>query len=308
MSTDTPKFNEDKKEKTVKYFQPNIIVISGGGSKGIAFVGILKSLQENTTFDIKNVNILSGSSVGGIISTAICLGYTLDEMKKWFLSTDFKKLCPSIYNNDYSQKILPILYKSYSLSNGSEFNEIIKKMFLIKSYDPDTLTFKQLYQITGKLLILSGSNLTSKKCNYFSHIRTPDMKVLTATLITSRIPYVFPHIKYNNSVYVDGHLFDPFPIKGCGKEIIKQNKDKILGIISLSRDKENYIENIKDFTFSIIEGLSYQYMKKSYKKYKKYIIPVTLNVDFFTLNISQIEMNEMFNIGIQSGLTYLQNL
>jgi NTE family protein len=308
MSVDTLKFNENKKEETIKYFQPNILIISGGGSKGIAFVGILKSLQENTTFYIKNVNILSGSSVGGIIATAICLGYTLDEMKEWFLSTDFKQLCPSMYNNDHTQKILPLLYQSYSLSNGSEINEIIKKMFLIKSYDPDTLTFKQLYQLTGKLLILSGSNLTSKKCNYFSHIKTPDMKVLTATLITSRIPYVFPHIKYNNSVYVDGHLFDPFPIKGCGKEIIKQNKDKILGIISLSRDKDKYIKNIKDFTFSIIEGLSYQYMNKSYKKYKKCIIPVTLNVDFFTLNISKIEMNEMFNIGIQSGLTYVKNI
>jgi NTE family protein len=308
MSMDTLNINETKTEKNIKSFQPNILVISGGGSKGIAYIGILTALQENTTFDIKNVNILSGSSIGGIISTAICLGYTLEEMKNWFLSTDFTKLCPSIYNNDYNQKILPLLYKSYSLSSGIEINEIITKLFLFKNYDPNTLTFKQLYEITGKLLILSGSNLTSKKCNYFSHIKTPDMKVLTATLITSRIPYVFPHIKYNNNVYIDGHLFDPFPIKGCGKEIIKQNKEKILGIISISQYKDNYINNIKDFTFSIIEGLSYQYMKKSYKKYKKYIIPITLNVEFFTLNISKLEMNEMFNIGIQSGLLYVKNL
>ena len=304
----TLNINEIKKEENIKSFQPNILVISGGGSKGIAFIGILTALQENTTFNINNINILSGSSVGGIISTAICLGYTVEEMKNWFLSTDFTKLCPSIYNSEYSQKILPLIYKSYSLSSGLEINEIIKKMFSIKNYDPDTLTFKQLYEITGKLLILSGSNLTSKKCNYFSHIKTPDMNVLTATLITSRIPYVFPHIKYNNNVYVDGHLFDPFPIKGCGKELIKQNKEKILGIISLSQDKDNYIKNIKDFTFSIIEGLSYQYMKKSYKKYKKYIIPVILNVDFFTLNISKTEMNELFDIGIKSGLLYIKNL
>ena len=45
MSMDTPNVNEKKTEENIKSFQPNILVISGGGSKGIAFVGILTALQ-----------------------------------------------------------------------------------------------------------------------------------------------------------------------------------------------------------------------------------------------------------------------
>ena len=65
-------------------FQPNILVISGGGPRGIAFVGALTELENKTTFDSSKIKILAGSSIGGIICFALCVGYTLLEMKNWF--------------------------------------------------------------------------------------------------------------------------------------------------------------------------------------------------------------------------------
>jgi len=286
-------------------FQPNILVISGGGPKGMSFVGVLASLQQNTTFSIDKLKILSGSSIGGVICTAICLGYTIEEMKKWFLSTDFSSLCPALYNEDYTHKILPLLYKHYSLSTGFEIKDILTRTFICKNWDTN-ITFKELYEKTSKLLVLSGSNLKGRKCDYFSHINSPDMKVFDALLITTRIPYVFPPIEYNQNMYIDGHVFDPFPIKGCGKENIKQNKGKVLGIISISVNKKEKIENIKDFTFSIIEGLSLQYMKRSSRRYKKYIVQVELDKDFFNLKTTTEEMIEMFEIGKLAGLSYIE--
>ena len=289
-------------------FQPYILVISGGGPKGMSFVGVLDTLQNYTTFCIKKLKILSGSSIGGVICVAICLGYTVEEIKKWFLSTDFTSLCPALYDSSYYYKILPLLSKTYSLSTGVEIKDILIRTFIYKKCDPN-ITFKELYEKTGKCLILTGSNILSRQCEYFSHEKFPDMKVLTALLITTRIPYVFPHIEYNQSLYVDGHLFDPFPIKGCGRSNIKQNKGKILGIISCSTNNNKNIkniENIKDFTFSIIEGLSFQYMKKSLSKYKKCVIQVELDKDFFNLKATKEEMIEMFKTGNLASLSYLK--
>jgi len=140
MSINTP---------NIKY-QPNILVISGGGSKGISFIGALIKLQEVTSLNINNIKILSGSSIGGIICTAICLKYSLQEIKEWFLSTDFSSLCPVLYDENYSSKILPQLYKKFSLSNGTELRNIIIKIFIYKCIDIN-ITFKELYIKTNKL-------------------------------------------------------------------------------------------------------------------------------------------------------------
>lgn len=294
MSKDIPKIQ----------YQPNILVISGGGPKGISFIGALTTLQEKTTFDIQKINILSGSSIGGIISTAICFGYTLKEIKEWFLSTDFSLLCPALYNENYTNKILPLLYKHFSLSDGTEIKNILEKIFIYKSVNIN-ITFKELYDKTNKLLVLSGSNMNSRQADYFSYIKTPTMKIFDALLITSRIPYIFPCITYNDQMYIDGYVYDPFPIKGCGKNIIKENKGKILGIISVTDNNEKKIDNIKQFTFSLIEGLSYQYMKKSTEKYKKNIISINLNTSFFNLQITKNEMINMFETGKQTSLCYI---
>ena len=288
-------------------YQPNILVVSGGGPKGMAFIGALSSLEEKTTFDINKIKILSGSSIGGVICTAICFGYSLQEMKNWFSSVDFSNLCPALYQYNYDKKILPLLYKSYSLSSGDEIKEILTRTFIFKNINVE-ITFKELYDKTGKLLILTGSNLSNKNCDYFSYKTTPTMKVFTALEITTRIPYVFPHIKYNQQIYVDGHLFDPFPIKGCGKKNLKENKGKILGIISQPNKKETEIKNIKDFTFSIIEGLSYQYMKKTIGKYKKYIIPIELETGFFDLKSNPDKMLNFFNIGKETGYLFINKI
>jgi predicted acylesterase/phospholipase RssA len=289
-------------------FQPNILVISGGGSKGIAFVGVLTAFRNKTNFDINKIKILTGSSIGGVICFAICSGYTLDEIKQWFLSTNFSVLCPALYDEKYSQKILPLLYKYYSLGNDDEIKKILINVFIFKKYNYQTLTFEELYKKTGKLLVLSGSNLNLKKCDYFSYIKTPKMKIFDALLITTRIPYIFPYIKYNDYVYVDGHIFDPFPIKGCGKMNIKENKNKIIGIRSVSENTNIKIENIKDFTISIIEGLSHQYTKKIINKYKKHIVSVEIDTDFFNLNINFPKLNEMFNKGLVSGVSYIDSI
>jgi NTE family protein len=291
-------------ENKIEY-QPKILILSGGGPKGIAYVGVLEALYQKTNFDINKLEILSGSSIGGVICFAICLGYTISEMKEWFLLTECSLLCPAIYKNS-SEKILPLLYKYYSLSDGYEITKILINLFLLKKIDEKTYTFEDLYQKTGKLLVITGSNLTLKKCDYFSYLKTPKMKIIDALLITTRIPYIFPYIKYNEYIYVDGHLFDPFPVKGCGKQNIK-NKE-MLGIQLIPFEKTLKIENIKDFTFSIMQGLSHQYIKKIINKYKKKIINIKEDNDFFNINIDICKMKELFNKGFESGVKYVEEL
>ena len=70
-------------------------------------------------------------------------------------------------------------------------------------------------------------------------------------------------------------------------------------------NEEKEINNIKQFTFSLIEGLSYQYMKKSTEKYKNSVVSVKLNTSFFNLKITASELNVMFEMGKIEALQFI---
>ena len=52
------------------------LVLSGGGAKGIAHVGVLKALEEN---DVA-IDYITGTSMGAIIGGLYACGYSPDEM------------------------------------------------------------------------------------------------------------------------------------------------------------------------------------------------------------------------------------
>jgi predicted patatin/cPLA2 family phospholipase len=269
-------------------FQPNMIVISGGASKGISYCGVLNSFEENTSCKVDKIEYLAGSSVGGLICCGICLGYSVKEMKQIFIDIKFDDLL------DNQKKILPMLYNLHSIDDGKKFRSVLAELIIKKDF-PVNITFSQLYEKTKKYLALSGSNINKCRAEYFSHVTTPDMKILTALMITTRIPYFFPKIVHNDDYYVDGELFDPFPIKAFSKKIIKENK--LIGLVC-STHKNDEIKDGWDYTLSMFLGSLYHYKKSSFYKYKKNTI--FMNVK----NISSIP--QMYDYGREAGIKYLR--
>ena len=61
------------------------LVLSGGGSKGIAHIGVIQALEEN---DIP-IDYVAGTSMGAIVGGLYAMGYTPQEMLDLILSRDF---------------------------------------------------------------------------------------------------------------------------------------------------------------------------------------------------------------------------
>jgi len=64
------------------------VVLSGGGAKGIAHVGVLKVLEELKI----PVDYVTGTSIGSIIGGLYALGYTPDEMQELIINTDWNEM------------------------------------------------------------------------------------------------------------------------------------------------------------------------------------------------------------------------
>ena len=69
--------------------QPKIgLVLSGGGAKGLAHIGILKSMEEAGI----TPDYITGTSMGSIIGGLYSIGYSADELKEFALSADWDLL------------------------------------------------------------------------------------------------------------------------------------------------------------------------------------------------------------------------
>ena len=63
------------------------LVLSGGGAKGLAHVGVIRALEENHI----PIDYIAGTSMGAIVGGLYAIGYSPDEMEKLLSSNDFQK-------------------------------------------------------------------------------------------------------------------------------------------------------------------------------------------------------------------------
>ncbi len=73
------------------------LVLSGGGAKGIAHIGIIKALEENNI----PIDYVTGTSMGAIVGSLYAMGYSPDEMIDLILSEDFAKWSRGIVDERY---------------------------------------------------------------------------------------------------------------------------------------------------------------------------------------------------------------
>jgi len=276
----------------------NILVISGGGKKGMAFLGILEGLN----LDLTKLKYLSGSSIGALICASICFGNNIEEMKSFFLNNDLSKLCPVIYDEKSDAKILSSLINKFSVGGDNSMKEEMKKIFGNK-YDYKTLTFKKLFNKSGKELHISGSNISSHLPEYFSYKLTPNMLIYDALLISTRVPLIFPPVEMNGSYYIDGYILDPFPIRCFDKKFLNKNKNNIIGILSLPKQKYGF-DNIFSYLNNIFEAISCQYMIRSMGKFKKNVVTISINGDLLNLKSTKEELLNMFQLGYKKGIKF----
>ncbi|KAA6308151.1 putative NTE family protein, partial [termite gut metagenome] len=62
------------------------LVLSGGGARGLTFIGIIRALEENNI----PIDYIAGTSIGAIVGSLYAMGYTPDEMEELIRSDNFK--------------------------------------------------------------------------------------------------------------------------------------------------------------------------------------------------------------------------
>jgi predicted acylesterase/phospholipase RssA len=178
------------------------LVLSGGGVRAYATLGTLHYLEKNKNIDFDKIRTFAGSSAGAIIASLLVCGYRPKEILKVGLGIDFKEMFePNIDN----------LITHCGFDTGAKFVHKLKELMTKKKIDSN-ITFKRLYNLTKKKLIITATSLNRRKTKYFDYINTPNHKISDVVRASMGIPILFTTVKQGKEHFVDGGLLDNFPL------------------------------------------------------------------------------------------------
>jgi NTE family protein len=189
------------------------LIFEGGGVKGIAYVGVFQELQDREIMG--NIKRVGGTSAGAINAVLLSLGYSLQETRDILMELDFNNFMDDSWGIVRDAKRL---FDEFGLYKGDFFKQWIGDRIREKAGN-ENATFNEFKNKKFLNLYLIGSNLSTGFSEVFSCEHTPRMRVADAVRISMSIPLFFAAIRNMRSdIYVDGGLFNNYPIKLFDRE------------------------------------------------------------------------------------------
>jgi len=177
------------------------LVLSSGGSKGLAHIGVINELEKQG-FEITSI---SGSSIGSVIGGLHAMG-KLDEYTKW-IKTLNKKLVWGLMDFTFSSK---------GLLKG------VKVFDKMKTFIPDILIEEMNIPFTAVATdIINEKEVVFTTGSFYESIRA-----------SVSIPSIITPVKYKDTFLIDGGVLNPIPIE----HVIRKPSD-ILVVVNLYGDK-----------------------------------------------------------------------
>ena len=249
------------------------LVLSGGGAKGFAHIGVLKILEQEGV----KIDYIGGTSMGAVVGGLYASGYSASQIDSIFKNTNFDELL-----KDY----IPRDSKSFYEKHNDELYAV-------------SLLFNK-FNIGVPIALSKGMynyNLLTKLTDHVKHIRDfnklPIPFVCIATdiesgkevvfhngylpqvmLASSAFPTLFSPVEINGKMLVDGGISNNYPVD----EVRKMGADIIIGVDV--QDDLRDRSSLKEATKIMVQITNLQMidkMKENISKTNIYIKPDITN-------------------------------
>ena len=180
------------------------MVFSGGALRSITAIGCIQFLEEHNM--MCNITTFIGTSAGSIISLLATLGMSSLEM-----TLLIKELIKKDYIKDLDMSEVLNLFQTYGINSGTIIERFISEA-LRKKLGLGDISFLELAKQTGKNLIVCVGNISKEREEFWSVDTTPTMSVIKAIRTSCSLPIIFTPVLHKGDLYVDGGLYNHFPI------------------------------------------------------------------------------------------------
>ncbi len=250
------------------------LILSGGGAKGFAHIGVLKVLEEAGV----KVSFIGGTSMGAIVGGLYASGYSATQIDSIFSATDFDELL---------QDFIPRSSKSFYGKRNDELYALSLPFNKFKIGIPTALS-KGLYNY----------NLLAKLTHNVRHVRDfnklpiPFLCIATdiengtevvlnegylpqAMVASAAFPSLFAPVEIDGKMLIDGGVTNNYPIE----EIKKLGAQYIIGVDVQDDLKDR--KSLQDATRILVQISNLQMIRDMEEKAKQTDIYIKPDISSF---------------------------
>jgi len=265
------------------------VALSGGSARGFAHIGVLRVLREAGI----PIDRISGTSMGAVIGGLYAIGYSVDDLRKIAVETDWDDML----NDDVSRRYLAIEEKAWDsryigsvylnegklqlpsgLVAGQKIATFLTKLTYGMHHIDDFTTLPIPFVcvatdiVTGKAVDLKSGNLSQ------------------AMRASMAIPTIFSPVKIGERQFVDGLIVRNLP----AQEVKDLGADIVIGVdVSSALLEPNQINSFLDI---IDQSISFQAVNSTEEQRK--LCDVLIQPEFGTLTNSDMDKaEEMISCG-----------
>ena len=160
------------------------LVLGGGAAKGLAHIGVLKTLKENNI----PIDMIAGTSIGALVGACFAKDGEINAFEEIVLNIDWKQLALLLDLN------LALLKKGFI--QGEKIKELLYSII-------GDIEFKDL-KIPLRVIatdIITGEEIVIKSGSVAEAVRA-----------SISIPVIFTPVRFENKFLVDGGIVNPVPV------------------------------------------------------------------------------------------------
>ncbi|MEZ4853041.1 patatin-like phospholipase family protein [Flavobacterium sp.] len=198
------------------------LVLSGGGAKGLAHIGVLKVID---SLGIK-IDYIGGTSMGSIIGGLYAVGYTGKQLDSIFRHVDTEALIQDFVPRDsksfYEKRndemyVLTLPFNDFKIGLPSAFSKGLYNYNLLSKLTKSVCNEKDFLKLPTPFFCVATDIETGKE------VILDKGSLPQSQIASSAIPSVFNPVEINGKLLVDGGVVNNYPVehlRKLGAEII----------------------------------------------------------------------------------------
>ncbi|MFT7498420.1 MAG: NTE family protein [Porticoccaceae bacterium] len=245
------------------------LVLSGGGAKGFAHVGVLKVLEEAGV----RVDYIGGTSMGAIVGSMYASGYSAKEIDSLIRTFDFDK----IMQDEVPRKSKPFYEKENGEKYAITFPLKKGKITIPKAVSKGQNVLNLMTELLQHVDTITDFNkLPIPFFCIATNLETGKQEILNSGFLPKAVqasgafPTLLEPVEIGGKLLIDGGVVNNFPID----EIIEMGADIVIGVdLRSDYDEKDELDSALKIVNQIISFQMYGSYDDRIKKTDVYIHP-----------------------------------
>ncbi|MBP9850022.1 MAG: patatin-like phospholipase family protein [Flavobacterium sp.] len=276
------------------------LVLSGGGAKGLAHIGVLKVID---SLNIK-IDYIAGTSMGAIVGGLYASGYNANQLDSIFSNIDVDALLqdytPREAKSFYEKRndeiyALTLPFNKFKLGLPSGLSKGLYNFNLISLLTQHVSNVRDFNQLPIPFLCIATDAETGEKM-------VLDKGILAQCMVASgALPTLYSPVEINSRLLIDGGVIDNYPIE----ELLAKGVDIVIGVdVQDGLKTRNELKGVTSLLAQINNFSMIEKMEGKQKATNIYIKP-----DIKGYSVVDFEKgNEIIEKGKEKALEFVKEL